>query len=405
MRLSVNRKVWLYMVIVASILFFGISFLFYIKPVFAALVLGGLVTVFLDRLIGLFSMATAHLSSEKRKIAAVLGSIMAVVFILVLAVGGSIIFFNNLNEIVKTLDDFNQQYNNTAEELADELSNMSNDTIFLLPGIEEVHFESDEIRYLTQNASGPPDDTPKGIFGLGFNISISKLISIVLTSGGGFLESSQGSISAFISTIFASCFIIPIMVGYYFKSKGKIQSRLLDFVPHKHKDSVRVTLQNIVEDMSAYTVMKILEVIVITFFYCVGFVIVGMPHGILAGLIVGLFNVVPYVGFILPAIPVVVYAYAVGPEVMMAVIGIMIVLQFIDYFFILPNIVMKTVKVSSFTAVILTLAGLKLFGIYGLVFAVPIYIFCKIVMISCYKVLIVMYPDPPDPAESVLDEG
>ena len=404
MRLSVNRKVWLYMSIVAAILFFGISFLFYIKPVFAALVLGGLVTVFLDRLIGLFSMATAHLSSEKRKIAAVLGSIMAVIFILVLAVGGSLIFFNNLNEIIKTFDDFNQQYNNTAEELADELSNMSNDTIFLFPGIEEGFFESDEA-WLIQNAPDPPDDTPKGIFGLGFNISGSKIISMILTSGGGFLKSSQGSISVFVSTVFASCLIIPIMVGYYFKSKGKIQSRLIDFVPHKHKDSVRVTLQNIVEDMSAYTMMKMLEVIVITFFYCVGFVIVGLPHGILAGIIVGLFNVVPYVGFILPAIPVVVYAYAVGPEVMMAVIGIMIVLQFIDYFFILPNIVMKTVKVSSFTAVILTLAGLKLFGIYGLVFAVPIYIFCKIVMTSCYKVLIVMYPDPPDPAESVLDEG
>jgi predicted PurR-regulated permease PerM len=130
-----------------------------------------------------------------------------------------------------------------------------------------------------------------------------------------------------------------------------------------------------------------------------------MPHWLFAGVFMGLFNIVPYVGFLLPAIPVTVYAYTLGTEVMFAVIGIIIVIQLFDYFFILPNMVMKTVKISSFMAVILTLAGLKLAGVFGLIFAVPLYIFCKIVLISCYKMLVLMYPDPTDPNEIIIDEG
>ncbi|MDR0767219.1 MAG: AI-2E family transporter, partial [Methanosarcinales archaeon] len=135
------------------------------------------------------------------------------------------------------------------------------------------------------------------------------------------------------------------------------------------------------------------------------FYVVGMPHWLFAGVFMGLFNIVPYVGFLLPAIPVTVYAYTLGTEVMFAVIGIIIVIQLFDYFFILPNMVMKTVKISSFMAVILTLAGLKLAGVFGLIFAVPLYIFCKIVLISCYKMLVLMYPDPTDPNEIIIDEG
>jgi len=404
MRISTNRKVWQYMFVVAALLFSVISFLFYIKPVFAALVLGILITVFLDRIIDLFYKMTEKCSSEQRKAIAVICSVVIVSVVSVFLISGAFTLLNNFNEIVETLEDFNHQYNETAEELAGDLSNITNETFPSLPDFgDAIPLINDSSKL--QTASGPPDNSSSADGFLNFDFSRSRAIELVLISGGSVLSSTTSSISVLFSTMFALCLIVPIMAGYYFKTKGKIRSKIVSLAPNKYKDAVSITFKNIVNDMSTYTVMKTLEVFVITFFYCVGFSLVGLPHGILIGLIMGLSNVVPYVGFLLPAIPVVVYSYTIGPEIMLAVIGIMIVLQVIDYFFILPNIVMKTVKVSSFTAVILTLAGFKLFGIFGLIFAVPIYIFCKIVMIACYKVLVIMYPDPPDPNEAILDEG
>ncbi|WNY29086.1 hypothetical protein MmiEs2_13000 [Methanimicrococcus stummii] len=408
MGLSINKKVWQYMLIATALLLLVISFLFYIKPVFIALVLGVLATVLLDRIFEIFNKVTKNCSTAKRKGIALISTVSIILFIGILAFAGTVNLLTNVNAVIASLEDFTGQYNETAENMAEDITNISFDDrqIIIGEGGARPNPESDS----NPDASDPPPDASNTTNAanttmFGFDMSTTSIIQSILTSGGGIMTSTTGTISFIGTTLFASCLIIPIMAGYYFKEKGKIRNKVIVVVPDKYKESVSTTIQTVVSDMGAYTIMKILEAIVIIFLYCAGFYVVGIPHWLFAGILMGLFNIVPYVGFVLPAIPVTVYAYTLGTEVMLAVIGIIVVIQFFDYFFILPNMVMKTVKIGSFTAVILTLAGLKIAGVFGLIFAVPLYIFCKIILTACYRMLVSMYPDPTDPNEAILDEG
>ncbi|MBZ3936404.1 AI-2E family transporter [Methanimicrococcus blatticola] len=405
MGLSINKKVWQYILIVAALLFVVIAFLFYIKPVFIALVLGVLATVLLNKIIEIFNKATESCSSMKRKAIALVSSVSVVLVISILVFAGAMNLMANFNTVLDSLNDFTDQYNETAENMAEDITNITiEERQIVIPG-EVPEADSENGSYKMTSDPPPASNTPLGIHLLSYELSTTNVIKSVLTSGGGIMSSTTETISFIGTTVFASCLIIPIMAGYYFKEKGNVRNGFISMIPDKYKDAVITTIRDITNDMGAYTLMKILEAFVIMFLYCAGFYVVGIPHWLFAGILMGLFNIAPYIGFILPAIPVTVYAYTLGTEVMLAVVGIVVVIQLFDFFFILPDMVMKTVKVSSFTAVILTLAGLKIAGVFGLVFAVPLYIFCKIILHACYKMLVSMYPDPTDPNEVYLDEG
>ncbi|MDL2261377.1 AI-2E family transporter [Methanimicrococcus sp. OttesenSCG-928-J09] len=392
------------MLIVAALLFIVIGFLFYIKPVFIALILGVLATVLLDKVLDIFNKVTKSYSSTKRKMIALVSTTAIVLVVLILIVGGAMNLLANLNTVLDSLEDFNLQYNETAENLAEDLANISFEETIEIHNLEEIiNYEPDDNNFYKMTVDTPPPAAAPGAKLLG--LSKTDVVKSILTSGGTLMASTTGAISFIATTAFASCLIIPIMAGYYFKEKGNMRNKLVSMVPNKYQNAVGTTLKDVVNDMGAYTITKVLEAVVIIFLYCAGFSAVGIPHWLFAGIVMGLFNFVPYVGFVMPSIPIVVYAYTLGPEIMFAVIGIIIAIQLFDYFFILPNMVMKTVKISSFTAVILTLAGLKVAGVFGLVFAVPLYIFCKIILTACYKMLVSMYPDPTDPDEVILDEG
>lgn len=385
------------MLIVAALLAVVIFFLFCIKPVFIALVLGVLVTIVLDKIVSAFCKATESCSPAKQKLIALISVVAIILIVIFLLVIGLLSLLTNFNAALLSLEDlknFSTQYDEIAEDMVEDIKNVS------LEGNEYIeNILVSDPNSTVLNASDPP---PAGIFDF---LSTKALFQSALISGGGIIDSTTEKISFFITTLFACCLIIPIMAGYYFKEKGKIRGKFVTMVPDKYRDGVDETTKNIANDMGTFTITKILEAAIIMFLYCAGFYVAGLPHWFFAGITIGLFNIVPYVGFVLPAIPIVVYAYTQGTEIMFAVIGIMAIIQLFDYFVILPNMVMRTVKVSPLTAVILTLAGLKLAGVFGLIFAVPLYIFCKIILIACYKMLVTIYPDPADPNENPPEDG
>jgi len=396
MGLSVNKKVWQYMLILAALLVLITLFLFYIKPIFIALILGVLITVLLDKTVEIFRKLTKKYSTKKKYAIAAIGLIVVLATVGVLAVSGTVSLMNNVNAVLDAWDDFN--YNESAEELAEELS-----TINLA---DSIRLEGGETENISVEEKIPPPAPAKNNTSEPPQIKMTRveIIQSVLQSGGGLINTTTETISTAFTIVFAACLIIPIMAGYYFKEKGKIRQNIIAFVPNRYKAALDTALKDIANEMNTYVVMKILESMVITFLYCIGLYVIGVPHWLFIGMVMGAFNSVPYIGFVIPAIVVIVYAYTFGTEILIAVIGIIIVIQLFDYFFILPNIVMKTIKISSFMAIVLTLAGLKLFGIFGLIFAVPIYMFCKIIMLTAYKMLIEMYPDPIDIIEIIADE-
>jgi predicted PurR-regulated permease PerM len=104
----------------------------------------------------------------------------------------------------------------------------------------------------------------------------------------------------------------------------------------------------------------------------VAYSLLGVPSALLLGLISALAEAVPIVGPLLGAIPAIVVAATVSPELALIVAGVYVVLQFIEGNILVPIVMRNTVGISPFLVILSVLAGAAAGGFVGALLAVPI---------------------------------
>lgn len=114
----------------------------------------------------------------------------------------------------------------------------------------------------------------------------------------------------------------------------------------------------------------------------IGLVIVGLPFWALVGGATGAFNLVPLLGPFVGGVVGVVVALTVGEGLgqAIAVVAVMTAVQQVDNHVITPNIVSKTVKVHPVTVILGLLVAGTLFGVLGMLVAIPAIAAAKLVV-------------------------
>ena len=104
----------------------------------------------------------------------------------------------------------------------------------------------------------------------------------------------------------------------------------------------------------------------------VGLTLVKVPFAAVVGLIAGVFNLVPLIGPFIGAIPAVILGLLSG-EPIRALWGALVLLgvQQIDNHIISPNVMGRTVKLHPITVMLTLLAAGSMFGIFGMLIAIP----------------------------------
>jgi len=100
--------------------------------------------------------------------------------------------------------------------------------------------------------------------------------------------------------------------------------------------------------------------------------LLGLPSALLLGLIAALAEAVPIVGPLLGAIPAVLVAATISPELALAVAGIYLVLQLIEGNVLVPLVMRNTAGISPFLVILSVLIGGAVGGFVGALLAVPI---------------------------------
>ena len=137
---------------------------------------------------------------------------------------------------------------------------------------------------------------------------------------------------------------------------------------------------------SGYFSGQMLDAAIMAVLFSVTFTIVGLPHGVLIGLISGFSNLIPYFGAIM-AFLLAVFAGLLSGTPMKALYAsiLILLLQQVDSIFIVPKAVGKKVEMHP-VLVLLSLAVFgRLLGFWGLLFAVPLGALCKDFLIWLYE--------------------
>jgi predicted PurR-regulated permease PerM len=104
----------------------------------------------------------------------------------------------------------------------------------------------------------------------------------------------------------------------------------------------------------------------------IAYTLLGVPGGLLLGLFAALAEGIPIVGPLLGAIPAVLVAATVSPQLALEVAGVYLVLQFVEGNILVPVVMRNTTGISPFLVILSVLVGGAAGGFLGALLAVPI---------------------------------
>ncbi len=193
-----------------------------------------------------------------------------------------------------------------------------------------------------------------------------------------------------IGTSFLDIFL-GIVISIYFSIEKESFLRLCrkfseGFLGEKKTKILAKMCGNVNDILIGYLGGQLIDASIMAVLFSVTFFIIGLPYGILLGVISGFSNIVPYFGGIVAFFLAIISAVLSGDPTKIVISTICIILlQQIDGLFIVPRVMGRKVELHP-VMVILSLAVFgELFGFVGLLLAVPLGAFTKMIFLWGYE--------------------
>jgi predicted PurR-regulated permease PerM len=182
-------------------------------------------------------------------------------------------------------------------------------------------------------------------------------------------------------------FLIGLVVAFYFlrdqpKIKAGAEDLLQTFLSPRVGGWVRVFLGDVHMVFSGFIQGQLLDAAIVGLLMILGFSLIGLKFAVLIGLFSGFANIIPYLGPITGFILSVLVAFLSGDPVQALWAAlVVIVVQQLDSLLISPRVVGEKVELSPVLVIIALAAGGSTLGLLGMVFAVPVFAVCKILLL------------------------
>lgn len=191
-------------------------------------------------------------------------------------------------------------------------------------------------------------------------------------------------------SVFYIIIFLPVLTFFMLLEYHKFKKIIIDIVPAKYVEPIISIYYEASSVLSRYIRGQIIEVIFVAGATIIGLSILGINYAFLIGIIAGVCNLIPYlgplVGLIMGVIVTAVQFHSFG--MVFEVMVLFFIIQQIDNNIIQPVVVGRNVQLSPVSIVFALLAGTEIFGIMGMLFAVPILALTKnvfLIFIKRYK--------------------
>ena len=166
----------------------------------------------------------------------------------------------------------------------------------------------------------------------------------------------------------------PIVAYFMMKEWVHITNWAEDLLPQHSKETIKDLLKQIDKKLSGFVRGQISVAVILGVVYAVALSIAGLKYGFLIGLASGLLSIIPMVGSVIGLVVSVIVAwFQAGDLIFVAIIaGIFLIGQIVEGNFLSPKIVGDSVGLHPLWIFFALLAGGSLFGILGMLLAVPI---------------------------------
>ncbi len=204
-----------------------------------------------------------------------------------------------------------------------------------------------------------------------------KYLAEILKNSSSFISSTLSTTSGFLVNLS----LVPLYVFLFLLYRDFLKMFLYKLFRKTSVHKINGVVKKIKEVVLSYMTGLILVIVIIGSLNTIALLILGIPNAVFFGFFAAVLVLIPYIGIAIGALlPILValitkdsYLYALGVAASFAVV------QFLEGNFITPYVVGSKVSINSLAAIISIILFGNLWGISGLVLALPVTAVLKII--------------------------
>lgn len=165
--------------------------------------------------------------------------------------------------------------------------------------------------------------------------------------------------------------LIPILSFYFLNDKDYFKKKLYFIIPKPYRTHVLMLSKDVNKVISQFIKGRLIVAIFVGITTTISLIILKVDFALIIGMLAGLFDIIPYFGPIIGIVPALFFALLKSPIKALWVIIIFTIIQQVESNIITPKIVGESVGIHPVTVIISLIVGGGLFGILGMILAVP----------------------------------
>jgi predicted PurR-regulated permease PerM len=209
-----------------------------------------------------------------------------------------------------------------------------------------------------------------------------------------------------VAELVVSLVTLMALVFFWLVEHARLQRYALAFVPASRRGGWREAWNEIETRLGLWVRGQLILMFAIGIASGVAYWLLGLPSALLLGLFAGIAEGIPIIGPALGAIPAILVALTVSPELAIVVALVYIVLQFLEGNVLVPIVMKNTIGLSPFVVLVALLAGAAAAGIVGAFLAVPVVAAVEVVLerLQAREVPVAQEPSGSSPDPGTTDE-
>lgn len=210
------------------------------------------------------------------------------------------------------------------------------------------------------------------------NLSFSEFSTLLERLG-----SSVVTITGLVSSTFSSALsvVMLIVLSYYFVAEQPILHKIVMWFTTKdeHVDQARHFLTAVETQIGSWVRGQLILMSVIGVATYLVLSILSVPYALPLALLAGFLEIVPNIGPVVSAVPIIFTGYLAGGWVLAVILLVFcIVLQQVENTALVPRVMKNMVNVNPLVTIAALLVGLNLAGAAGAVLAIPSYLVLRV---------------------------
>ena len=218
---------------------------------------------------------------------------------------------------------------------------------------------------------------------------LSELKNVDIASQFKAIPNLLNSVVGTVGSLSVGLFSVLFISFFFMKDSRLLKNAVMTAIPNKSEGRFASSLEKINDLLSRYFIGLIAQITILFILYTIILLIFGISNAVVIAFLCALLNLIPYVGPMIGAVIMSTLSMTSNlgldfqTEILPTTIYVMIgyfIAQLIDNFFSQPFIFSKTTKSHPLEIFLVIIIGGKLFGIVGMITAVPMYTALKVIL-------------------------